>query len=94
MWTDELFVGGHYDLPLSLLTPAEYNEMQDLLLSQEDTSEQTEHGEVVYHKANPMNYPARLKKLLKKQERLQFVHLYGSEEFDDMDNIIYKELDI
>lgn len=93
-WTDDLFVGGHYDLPLSLLTPAEYNEMQDLLLSQEDTSEQDENGKVVYHKANPMNYPPRLKKLLKKQERLQFVHVYGEEEADRMDNIIEAELDI
>lgn len=94
MWTDDLFIGGHYDMPLSLLTPAEYNEMQDLLLSQEDTSDQNEHGEIVYHKANPMNYPPRLKKLLKKQERLQFVHVHGEEEADRMDNIIEAELDI
>lgn len=88
------FTGSGFDLPLSLLTPSEYTEMQELLMAQEDTSTQDEYGKVIYHKANPDNYPERLKNLLEKQQKLQFIHLYGAETMDDFDKFIESELNI
>lgn len=75
---DEL--AGFYDFPLSLLSAKEYQEMQELLAQQEDKSSMTETGRIVYHKANPLNYPKRLKTLIDKQHKLQYQHLAGDDD--------------
>ena len=40
----------------------------------------TETGRIVYHKANPLNYPKRLKTLIDKQHKLQYQHLAGDDD--------------
>ena len=87
----EWFLGSGFDLPLSLLSPEEYNEMQDLLQAQEGSSTQDEHGRIVYRKANPDKYPERLKELIDKQLKLQYTHLHGAEAFDDWKDYISGE---
>jgi hypothetical protein len=85
------FLGSGFDLPLSLLSPEEYNEMQDLLQAQEGSSFQDEHGKIAYRKANPDKYPKRLKELIDKQHKLQYTHLHGAEAFDDWKDYISGE---
>jgi hypothetical protein len=88
-------VGGLYDFPLSLLSAKEYQEMQELMSQQGDTSSfNAETGRIEYEKANPMNYPKRLKSLIDKQHKLQYIHLAGEDTFDEWTEYVNSELDI
>lgn len=88
-------LGGIFEFPLSLLSAKEYQEMQELLSQQGDTSSfNAETGRIEYEKANPMNYPKRLKTLIDKQHKLQYQHLVGEDISNEALNIVNSELDI